>query len=173
MTNISGVLKLSRKLLAEQEKKLIQAKQYVLGFAFNEIRESVVLIEKNRPEWQAGKHNGIGGKIEEFDETPLDAMIREFKEETGCETTEADWHYFAVINCEADILNGQPAQIHCFRCFLHHDRFRECITQETEKVVRVSAGVTIYMMKLIDKVRFLIPLALEKYLNFVTINFDK
>lgn len=56
-------------------------KEYCLGFLFDPPFENVVLIKKNRPEWQAGKLNGVGGKIEEG-ETPLEAMVREFWEET-------------------------------------------------------------------------------------------
>lgn len=44
-------------------------KEYVLGFAFNRERTKIVLILKNRPDWQKGKYNGIGGKIEPSDET--------------------------------------------------------------------------------------------------------
>lgn len=53
---------------------------YVIGFAFT--GNSVVLIKKNRPEWQAGKLNGIGGKIE-IHELPERTMVREFQEEAG------------------------------------------------------------------------------------------
>ncbi len=38
-------------------------KLYVVGFMFTEDEKQVVLIEKKRPEWQAGKLNGVGGKI--------------------------------------------------------------------------------------------------------------
>ncbi len=53
-------------------------------FLFSEDRRRVVLINKKRPEWQAGLQNGIGGKVLEG-EIYLQAMIREFKEETGFE----------------------------------------------------------------------------------------
>jgi 8-oxo-dGTP diphosphatase len=59
-------------------------KRYVLGFCFNEDLTKVVLIQKNRPEWQAGRLNGIGGHIEDG-ETPRMAMYREYREE-------ADWN---------------------------------------------------------------------------------
>ncbi len=55
---------------------------YVLGFAFAPALERVVLIEKKRPAWQAGRINGVGGHIEPG-ETALVAMVREFEEETG------------------------------------------------------------------------------------------
>lgn len=53
---------------------------FVVGFAHDGNR--VALIRKNRPADQAGKLNGIGGKIEPG-EASYDAMVREFMEETG------------------------------------------------------------------------------------------
>ena len=55
--------------------------RYVLGFVFSEACDRVLLMWKNRPAWQAGKLNGIGGKIE-AGETAQHAMEREFTEET-------------------------------------------------------------------------------------------
>ena len=62
--------------------------QYVLGFLFSPDKKSVALIRKNRPDWQEGLLNGIGGHIEEG-EPPSIAMRREFREETGI--TISDW----------------------------------------------------------------------------------
>lgn len=67
---------------------------YVCGFLFNEDKTKVLLIEKNRPDWQKGLLNGIGGKINK-DEFPEQAMIREFEEETGLFID--NWHRFAKI----------------------------------------------------------------------------
>lgn len=68
---------------------------YVLGFMFDVSCEQVLLIQKNRPAWQKGLYNGIGGKIE--NELPIEAMVREFKEETGILTVEKDWTFFTRI----------------------------------------------------------------------------
>jgi 8-oxo-dGTP diphosphatase len=57
-------------------------KRYVVGFCFDYNHENVLLIRKNRPDWQVGRFNGLGGKIEKG-ESPLAAMGREFVEETG------------------------------------------------------------------------------------------
>lgn len=63
---------------------------YVCGYAFNEDKSRVALITKNRPEFLAGKMVGIGGKVEE-NESPPEAMVREFEEEAGTTTNINDW----------------------------------------------------------------------------------
>jgi 8-oxo-dGTP diphosphatase len=68
--------------------------KYVVGFRFD--GDKVLLIRKNKPAWQAGRINGIGGKVEPG-ESSLDAMVREFREETGIETTIDDWTYVALM----------------------------------------------------------------------------
>lgn len=58
-------------------------KKYVVGALFDDDGSNIVLILKNRPSFLVGKLNFIGGHIEEYDKTPLDAMIRKAKEEAG------------------------------------------------------------------------------------------
>ena len=59
---------------------------YVLGFALEAGRPypwgAVLLIRKQRPEWQRGFLNGLGGHVE-TGETALEAIRREFREEAG------------------------------------------------------------------------------------------
>jgi 8-oxo-dGTP pyrophosphatase MutT (NUDIX family) len=83
-------------------------KRYVLGFVFDARLEhggreqapptSVLLIRKARPEWQAGRFNGIGGKLE-VAETPEEAMAREAREESGGKiaTAPEEWRRFATL----------------------------------------------------------------------------
>lgn len=59
---------------------------YVVGFLFSTDERRVVLMEKKRPNWQLGKLNGPGGKVQD-EETPYDAMKREFMEEAGAVVT--------------------------------------------------------------------------------------
>jgi len=77
--------------------------KYVVGFLFD-TKGNVALITKNRPTWQEGKLNGIGGHIEP-DENPEQAMVREFKEEAGCDGL--DWRKFGVVK-------GSNYEVSCF-----------------------------------------------------------
>lgn len=56
--------------------------EYSLCFIFNEDLDLVLLIQKNRPEWQKGFFNGIGGKFEK-NETITECTLREIDEECG------------------------------------------------------------------------------------------
>jgi 8-oxo-dGTP diphosphatase len=70
--------------------------RYCVGFMFNPEMESIILIRKNRPNWQVGKLNGVGGHISD-NEAPIEAMRREFKEEAGVDI--ADWKPVALLEC--------------------------------------------------------------------------
>src|SRR5690348_12790266 len=90
--------------------------EYVCGFLFSRDRSRVLLIRKRRPAWQAGKLNGVGGKIEPG-ETPAQAMAREFTEETSLKIPADAW-------LEVLTLTGQPSpndprgwRAHFFRAF--------------------------------------------------------
>lgn len=80
--------------------------KYVLGFMFSHDLSRVVLIRKARPLWQAGKLNGVGGHIEEG-EQPVDAMVREYLEETGVTTIPEEW----IRYCS---LRGNHFVVECF-----------------------------------------------------------
>lgn len=71
----------------------LSAMKFVVGFAFDQLLRTVLLIKKNRPAWQAGKCNGVGGKIEPG-EGIRGAMVREFQEECGLVTQVTDWSCF-------------------------------------------------------------------------------
>jgi len=71
----------------------IQKARYVVGFAFDGLKDRVILIAKDHPDWQKGKWNGIGGHIEEG-ETPLQAMEREGREEAAIRCR---WHHYATM----------------------------------------------------------------------------
>lgn len=69
---------------------------YVNGLLISEDKTKVALIQKNRPEFQRGKLNGIGGHVEEG-EFSIDAMCREFREETGVATVREQWEVLCTL----------------------------------------------------------------------------
>jgi len=123
--------------------------KYVLGFMFSEDMESVALILKNRPKWQAGLLNGIGGKVEP-NESYMQAMEREFKEETGSNIP-AHWVNFATIA-------GIDYQMECFVA-IGDVNLLETTTDEPIMIVEV---VKLHTLTLMHNLRWLIPLALDK-----------
>ena len=80
---------------------------YVCGFLFTPDRTRVLLIRKRRPPWQAGRLNGVGGKVEPG-ETVEAAMRREFREEAAVDV--ADW-------LRGVVLTGAHWRGHFFRAF--------------------------------------------------------
>jgi 8-oxo-dGTP pyrophosphatase MutT (NUDIX family) len=75
--------------------KYMPLKKWCMGFLFSPNLNMVTLIRKSRPEFMAGKLNGVGGHIEESDLSPYAAMVREFKEEAGLDI--AQWLAFGEL----------------------------------------------------------------------------
>jgi 8-oxo-dGTP diphosphatase len=69
----------------------IMRRKYVAGFLFHD--EEVALVRKEKPDWQRGLLNGIGGKVEPG-ESSMEAMVREFREETALAVGRDQWHQF-------------------------------------------------------------------------------
>lgn len=124
--------------------------EYVCGFAFNPELTSVVLIEKLKPAWQEGLLNGVGGKVEK-DERPIDAMTREFKEETGVETLYLDWENFLTMY-------GDNWRIHFYRGFFDTSG---CRTVEKENVEHWPLDKGFVFVDVIPNLHWVIPLALD------------
>jgi len=67
-----------------------------LAFVFTSNYHEVVLIEKQRPAWQKGFWNGLGGKVEP-EETILDCVVREVEEESGIFVPDKHWTQVAIL----------------------------------------------------------------------------
>jgi 8-oxo-dGTP diphosphatase len=126
-------------------------KQYVLGFIFDQVGSKVLLIKKERPEWQKGRWNGIGGKVE-ANELPLNAMRRELYEETGLNVN-ALGHFCTFM--------GDGYAVHCFKCFCGILDQAESKTDETVMVHEVNSPGYQWMPNL----RWLISMALSHHLE--------
>lgn len=125
--------------------------KYVVGFLFDKSIELVVLIEKQKPEWQKNKWNGVGGKIE-TEETPLQAMVREFKEEAGLEIN--DWRQYCII-C------GNNFEIYIFYSIVEAEHLMRVRTMTDENIgVWSLARVNIWNFPLLPDMRWILPMAI-------------
>jgi 8-oxo-dGTP diphosphatase len=133
---------------------------YVVGFLFNESQDFVVLIRKNRPDWQKGKLNGVGGKIEEG-EAAKAAMQREFFEETGVAIN--DWQEFGMMT-------GTDWAVSLFRAF--NNQAYTAVTRTDEEIFLIKVR-DIRVYKTVDNLSALIELALlpEGHPAYVTIKY--
>ncbi len=102
--------------------------EMVVGFLFSEERDKVVLIKKTHPEWQKGKLNGVGGKVQPG-ETPYAAMVREFKEEAGLNIT--GWRRFCILHGSARSTKMDPWVVHFFVDFAERPESVVSMTDET------------------------------------------
>ncbi len=130
-------------------------KYYVNGFMYSKDKSKIVLIRKNKPEWQKGLLNGIGGKIEK-NETPKMAIIREFEEETRVKTKDTDWKLFATINKETEYI------IYFFFAFSDKTFSAKTTEQEIVGIYEVNN----LPKKIIPNLNRLIPLSIDKEINF-------
>ena len=102
---------------------------FVAGLMFDDEMQRVVLIRKDRPAWQRGLLNGVGGKMEDG-EGSIDTMLREFKEEAGVQTTRSDWSYFMQLRGDqfyVDFFFGRSTE-----------HFEAAHTTESEKLVKLE-----------------------------------
>ncbi len=127
-------------------------KYYVVGFIFDFERKKVLLINKLKPEWQAGKLNGIGGKVEE-NEAYTTAMVREFEEETGMDVPEHLWREFCVTMAWDGCVNFFTATVN------FNSEIGLC-SPEAEKIEWVNSDNL--PENVIDNLRWLIPMALAE-----------
>jgi len=125
--------------------------RYVAGLLFDADADRVALVRKNRPAWQAGKLNAIGGKIEPG-ETALAAMVREFGEETGVVLPGEAWRPVAI-------LSGPDFEVHFFAAF--DDVIGAVRTVEDEEIVVTTTAEAMVDAALIPNLRVIIPIALD------------
>lgn len=134
---------------------------YVVGFCIFLPTNEVVLIKKEKPAWQKGLLNGVGGKVE-IGEVPSEAMVREFMEETGVKTQEKDWQ---LLSCLEDEFGT---------CNFYFMKSREVLpvrSIEKEQVVVVPASNL--PDNVVYNLRWMIPLANDPFIKWDVMSFFK
>lgn len=89
-------------------------RRMVVGLMFTDDMEEVVLLHKEHgPRCVVGRWNGVGGKVED-DETPRQAMRREFEEETGVDTVPTKWHHFVTLISNDSVPEEDRAKVYFY-----------------------------------------------------------
>ncbi len=131
---------------------------YVVGFMFNNELDRVLLIRKKRPDWQKGKLNGIGGNIK-LKEQPIDAMVREFMEESGIQTERKNWTFIAYLyglDKDEDFFN-----LHVFASIGDIEKF----INGTDEECKIVNKEDINKLNVILNLTWLIPLSEYKLMT--------
>ena len=131
--------------------------RYVAGFLFTPDRQEVVLIKKNKPTWQAGRLNGVGGKVQDG-ELWANGMAREFREETGVTIPAHAWQHTVT-------LFNEHFECWFFRAFSPEARNVKTVEQEEVRLHHIQDVVSGYL-PVIDNLHWLIPLQLDQGLHF-------
>jgi 8-oxo-dGTP diphosphatase len=135
-------------------------KNYVVGLVHD--GDYMAFIKKNRPEWQAGLLNGIGGKVEE-NESFIEAMAREFYEETG--TNINNWRELV------DMTYPGQARIVFYTARVAPSVLRGLYTATDEAVeVHSITYPSLYPKNFIRNLHWIVPLAVhEEEYELVTV----
>ncbi len=134
----------------------VPSREYVAGFLFTHDKKQVALIEKIKPDWQKGKLNGIGGKIE-GEETIFEALSREFYEEAGWHTLPNFWTHFCTLEHCGNL-------VYFLKHIVTEQLLTPILTSTTEEKVDWYNVEDIINNKLniIPNLKWLIPVALDK-----------
>lgn len=120
-------------------------KDYVLIYPHH--NERVMLIRKQRPDWQKGKLNLVGGKVESTDLDFESAAKREFREETGLD----------ILNLEKyGAIQGEWGRVHVFAGYIKGDDLP--ISLNDESVYWYERNLVLSCPSLIPNLKVIIPL---------------
>ena len=122
----------------------------VVGFAFNPAFTKVLLIKKNKPDWQKGKLNGVGGKVEDFDESSYHAMSREFQEETGPTIPPNQWEKIGSME-------GSDWEVDIFSTICHD---MDGVSTMTDEPV-IWCKVNSLPVNIVPNLSWLVPMAMN------------
>ena len=139
-------------------------KLYVLGFIFNKARTHVILLRKKRPDWQAGKLNGVGGSVE-VGERDWETMQRECMEEVGLDIPL--WRWVGSMEGYNEV-DRATWRVVMFRAFVPQAQFNTAHQCEDEEMV--VAEVATLPPDVLPNLRYLIPICLDTDTYYLEVN---
>ncbi len=139
--------------------------RYVVGFAFSESLQSLLVVEKQRPPWMVGLLNGVGGHIESG-ELPAAAMRRECWEETRLVL---EWQYRGVL----EGVNNDDRQFECHVFYAYDDKIWS-FQQVEEEPLSIVAVTDLGSRRTVAGLSFLIPFGMcPDGSSFIKVSYTK
>lgn len=132
----------------------ISMQKYVVGFVFNKDLDSVLLMHKNRPAWQNGLINGLGGKVDEGEDT-FATVSREIEEESGLVIPKEDW-------VKAGKVYSNSFDMDVFG-YIYEGQMSDAVTKEDEPIEWFK--VSDLPQNTIENVPWLVNITLDKLKN--------
>lgn len=126
-------------------------KHYTIGLLTDNKR--IVLVRKNRPDWQKGKLNFVGGHVEQG-ESSYEAQVREFEEEAGLYVR--NWCHYATIDCPG-------ARIDVFVAYINSAILGSVKSVTDEEIVILPIDSIANRKDLLPNLQWLIPLGLQSW----------
>lgn len=112
-----------------------------------------LLIRKLKPEWQKGRINGIGGKIEPG-EGAYKAIAREFEEETGIGSAQSHWKMTII-------LQHNNWKVYFF-IYTGDAKIEDARQMEAEELVVMTWDMIAKSENVIPNLKWLIPLSYDE-----------
>jgi 8-oxo-dGTP diphosphatase len=119
---------------------------------------SVALIRKDKPAWQKGRLNGVGGYIREG-ETSLAAAVRKVEQETGVSVEPHRLRPFCT-------LEGEPYRVYFYVLRLSAQEYQQVGTQDPAEPIQkfwlhTLMAEPVPQTQMIQNLSWLLPLALD------------
>jgi 8-oxo-dGTP diphosphatase len=131
------------------EANMSEIRKYTAAFLFR--GDEVLLVRKGHPKWQAGMMNGIGGEIEEGEDS-FTCIIREFHEEANLMWNA--WDYFCTENGPGYLVNFYRGRL------APDDKYQAPATNDRGEELEWCKALDI-KYPVIGNLHWLIPLALD------------
>ena len=133
--------------------------EFVVGLMLSSDGNEVVLIHKEHgPPCVVGFWNGVGGHVEPG-EDPVDAMCREFKEETGYVTGRLQWHHFITLTSDPEQVD-EPRRARVYFYFARDDEAVRRVETQTDEEVETFETFDLPSMTM-PNIRWMIPFILD------------
>lgn len=127
-------------------------KKYTVGFIFTPGFKEVLLVHKLTPEWQNGKINGIGGKVEPGEDS-VSCIVRETHEESNLVTDPQQW-------VSVGSLQGDEWNVDVFT-YIYSGDMENAVKAGKEDVEWFEAHSL--PDNVISNLRWLVPLCINKF----------